>query len=92
MTALEKASTLTGELDSRHIGYQLMIVRPEAIMVSVAVPGERWEIEFFDDDHVELERFVTQGVDNKDYAPPEITSMLLGYLEDDEAGTEEGPQ
>jgi hypothetical protein len=31
-------------------------------MMSVAVPGERWEIEFFDDGRIELERFVSQGV------------------------------
>jgi hypothetical protein len=30
-------------------------------MVIVAVPGERWEIEFFEDDHVEVERFVSSG-------------------------------
>lgn len=85
MTALENSSRLTGELDSRHASYQVLIARPEAIMVSVAVPGERWEIEFFDDGHVELERFVSQGVDDKEYAAGEITSMLLGYLDDEPA-------
>lgn len=80
-TALENASKLTAELGNRNIRYQLFIVRPEAIMVSVAVPGERWEIEFFDDDHVELERFQTLGVDDVD----DIASMLLSYFDDDES-------
>jgi hypothetical protein len=30
-------------------------------MVSVAVPGERWEVEFFADGHVEVERFPSAG-------------------------------
>jgi hypothetical protein len=30
-------------------------------MVTVAVPGERWEIEFLDDGSVEVERFVSAG-------------------------------
>jgi len=36
-------------------------------MVSVAVPGERWEIEFSDDGDVDVERFVsTDGVRGKE--------------------------
>ena len=30
-------------------------------MVNVVVPGERWEVEFFEDGHVVVERFVTAG-------------------------------
>ncbi len=26
-------------------------------MVELAIPGERWEVEFFEDGHVEVERF-----------------------------------
>ena len=35
-------------LDAAHITYRLESVR-DAIMVSVAVPGQRWEFEFFAD-------------------------------------------
>lgn len=28
-------------------------------MVLIAVPGQRWEVEFFVDGHVEIERFVS---------------------------------
>lgn len=31
-------------------------------MVTVNIPGERWEVEFFDDGNVEVERFVSTGV------------------------------
>jgi hypothetical protein len=44
--------------------YPLDIVRDEAIMIAVAVPGERWEVEFFDNGHVEAERFTSRGVND----------------------------
>ena len=36
-------------------------VRPEAIMVEVAVPGQRWEIEFMDDGTIQIEKFKSAG-------------------------------
>lgn len=48
-------------LDERKIPYRLSRVRAEALMVEVAVPGERWEVEFFADGTIETERFVTEG-------------------------------
>lgn len=47
-------------LDDEHIPYRLEHVR-DTVMVAVAVPGERWEIEFFDDGQVEIERFRSSG-------------------------------
>ncbi len=37
-------------------------------MVEVAVPGERWEVEFFADDHVEVEIFLStdKGIEGED--------------------------
>lgn len=31
------------------------------IVVEVSVPGERWEVEFFEDGHLEIERFRSDG-------------------------------
>jgi hypothetical protein len=53
-------------------------VRDEALMMSVAVPGERWEIEFFDDGTIELERFVSQGVAEA----PSALAELLAWFDD----------
>ena len=47
-------------LEESKIWYRLERVR-DALMVEVAVPGERWEVEFFPDEHVEVERFVSDG-------------------------------
>ncbi len=48
------------ELEAKKIHYKLNKVR-EAVMVEVTVPGERWEVEFFADGNVEIEKFVSCG-------------------------------
>ena len=48
-------------LEQRGISYSLARSRDEAMMVTVAVPGERWEIEFMRDGSVEVERFISNG-------------------------------
>jgi hypothetical protein len=47
-------------LERDHIWYRLEHVR-ESIMVIVTVPGQRWEVEFFEDGDVEVERFCSSG-------------------------------
>jgi len=48
------------QLEERSIYYKLNKVR-DSIMVEAAVPGQRWEIEFFSDGHVEIEKFISDG-------------------------------
>lgn len=31
-------------------------------MVEIAVPGQRWEVEFFSDGTVEIEKFLSNGI------------------------------
>ena len=57
MKSLQKLLDFLIKLDEKKIHYTLAHHREEAIMVFVAVPGERWEIEFFADEHVEIEIF-----------------------------------
>jgi hypothetical protein len=54
--------------------------RPEAIRVTLDVPGERWEIDFFPDGHIELERYVGQGVVDAGLA--ELEAALRYYDSD----------
>lgn len=49
------------KLEDRKIAYSLNHVRDDAVMVEVAVPGERWEVEFLSDGSVDAERFVSTG-------------------------------
>lgn len=48
-------------LEAHRIHYHLEHNRSESLMVTIAVPGERWEVEFMDDGQVEVERFFSDG-------------------------------
>ncbi len=49
------AHEIIEQLQSAGIHFTLTTVRDNAVMFCIAVPGERWEAEVFDDGHVELE-------------------------------------
>ncbi|NEP58838.1 MAG: hypothetical protein F6K31_17765, partial [Symploca sp. SIO2G7] len=49
------------KLDQQGMSYTLGHHREEAVMVTVAVPGERWEVEFLSDGSVEVEKFISNG-------------------------------
>ncbi len=48
-------------LEAKKIHYTLEHSREEAIMVIIAAPGERWEVEFMEDGSIEIERFISTG-------------------------------
>jgi hypothetical protein len=76
--AFDKLTAFLGQLEQRGIGYTLAHHRDEAIMVSVAVPGERWEIEFLGDGSVEVERFTSQG---EIYGEEALSELFTRYAE-----------
>ena len=53
--------TFLNQLRRGRIQYRLDQHRDDAIMVEIAVPGERWEVEFLDDGSVEAEIFRSDG-------------------------------
>ena len=74
--SMAKLLAFIGELDRRRIFRRLASVR-EAVMVEVHVPGERWEVEFFADGHVEVEVFKsTGGVLSHDEAEAALEGLL----------------
>ena len=56
-----KMMNFLDRLEGCGIAYTLTRAREEALMVSVTVPGERWEVEFLCDGSVEVERFRSKG-------------------------------
>lgn len=68
-------------LEKQTIDYSLAHHRDEAMMVIVAVPGERWEIEFLSDGSVEVEKFVSNGEIAGEEA---LTELFDHYSEQDE--------
>lgn len=61
MTELSTLTDFLARLDNAGIHYSLSNIRQGAVMVNVAVPGERWEIEFMADGDVEVELFKSDG-------------------------------
>jgi hypothetical protein len=62
--SLQKLLDFLDELEQRKISFTLRRSRSGTIMVEIAVPGERWEVEFFADGHVEIEVFRGGGPDS----------------------------
>jgi hypothetical protein len=60
------------ELRHAKIYYRLSQHRDDGIMVEVAVPGERWEVEFLDDGSVEGEVFRSDGTIHDASVLPQI--------------------
>ncbi len=54
---MNKLLTFLTNLEKRKIHYNLEHNRDDFIMVNVAVPGERWEVEFSSDGKIEIEIF-----------------------------------
>jgi hypothetical protein len=52
---------ILSRLRSSKIFYRLSDHTQGAIMIEVAVPGERWEIEFHEDGRIGVESFVSSG-------------------------------
>lgn len=57
---MQKLLTFLNALEDKKIYYALAKYR-DSIMVKADVPGQRWEIEFFADGHVEVEKFFSSG-------------------------------
>jgi hypothetical protein len=70
------------QLEKANIHYTLASHRDDAIMVLVTVPGERWEIEFFGDGAIEVERFISNG---QLYGEETLHELLTRYADPDRA-------
>lgn len=75
--ALEKLLGFLRELDARRVHYRLSRPRDEAVMVEVFVPGQRWEVEFFADAHVEIEVFRSIGGVREESALEELWPLTV---------------
>lgn len=56
-----KFLTFLNQLQQNKINYQISHHRDEAVMITVSIVGERWEIEFLDNGDIEVEKFVSDG-------------------------------
>jgi len=68
-------------LDEAKIHYTLKHSRDNAIQITAFAPGEYWEIEFIEDEGIEIERFRSNG---EIYEAP-ILEELFALCSDEEA-------
>ena len=70
MNPLQQVLDFLERLEEHNIFYRLSCARSDALMVELAIPGERWEVEFFPDGHVEVEIFSNrQGIYGEEVLP-----------------------
>ena len=67
MDSLNELINFVEKLEEHKIYYRLNKTRDNAIMVDVAVPGQRWEIEFNtygerSSHAIEIEKFISEGI------------------------------
>jgi len=60
MDNLNKLISFLEKLENRKIYYTLSKIR-DSILISIAVPGERWEVEFMNNGDIECEKFISNG-------------------------------
>lgn len=66
------------QLKSSNIYFNLNYIRENAIMIEISVPGQRWEVEFFANGTVEVERFRSEnGIED-----PSVLSELFKHFSD----------
>lgn len=81
-SSFHKLTTFLKHLEAVHLFYTLASHRDHAIMVLVTVPGERWEIDFFADGSIEVERFISNG---EIYGEEKLHALLTEYVEEQAA-------
>ena len=56
-----KFLTFLNQLEQQKNNYQIQHHREEAVMITVSIVGERWEIEFLENGDIEVEKFISNG-------------------------------
>lgn len=84
MNSLKKMLDFLNKLDEYGIGYSMEHNREDTLTIFIAVPGERWEVEFHADGEVEVEVFYS-GAEQDDLEGEEALERLFSdYDEEDE--------
>jgi len=77
-SAFQKLLDFLNKLDEAKLTYRLSHFREDTVAVELAVPGERWEVEFYADGTVDIERFRSDGHVSPDESL--LTQLLTNYV------------
>ena len=75
----QKLMAMLDKLEEAKIGYSLSRIREDSIMIFVATPGGRWEVEVMGDGSIEIEVFRSDG---RIFHDEEKFKELLDYFAD----------
>ncbi len=78
MVDVKDLNSFLNKLDVIKIYYKINKIRNESIMVEVAVPGQRWEVEFMEDGTIEIEKFISDGII---YDKNELDVLFRDYVD-----------
>ena len=67
-------------LNKAKIAFTLSTCREDAVLIAASVPGQRWEIEIFEDGSIETEIFLSDG----DIFDEQRTLELIKKFSDDD--------
>ncbi len=70
-----KFLTFLNQLEQQKINYQISHHRDEAVMITVSIAGQRWEIEFLENGDIEVEKFISNGEIEGEEALKELFEM-----------------
>ena len=56
---MDKLINFLNQLEEFKIFYKLDKIRDDSVLVEIAVPGERWEVEFMANGAIEIEKFLS---------------------------------
>ena len=76
--AMQKLLDFLNQLDAVKMSYRLSHFREDTVAVELAIPGERWEVEFYADGTVEVERFRSTGGVSADESL--LTQLIANYV------------
>lgn len=88
MNSMQKLLDLLNKLDEYGIGYSMEHNREDTVTVFIAVPSERWEVEFHADGEIEVEVFYS-GAEEDDLEGEEALERLFTDYEEDEEDEED---
>jgi hypothetical protein len=77
MNQYDRLLDLILRLQDAKIRFTIASVRSDAVMLQVAVPGERWEIELMQSGTVEIEKFKSDGAIYDDEAA--LTDLFRNF-------------
>jgi hypothetical protein len=80
--SFDKLLRFLTRLEQTGAPYLVKHSRPEAIVVVTGIAEQYWEVEFFDDGHVEIERFYSDAQIDGD---ERLLDDLVGWWEGDDA-------